>query len=72
MSPGKMSRTKCRGQNVTGTKCHWTKCRGQKAVDNMSGQNVVDKRSRTEGCGQYVVDKMAWSKCRGQNVLVKR
>ena len=35
MSPDKMSRRKCRGQNVMWTKFHWTKCRGQNAVDNM-------------------------------------
>ena len=27
MSPDKMSRTQCRGQNIMRTKCYWSKCR---------------------------------------------
>ena len=76
MSPDKMSRTKCRGQNVMWTKCHWTKCHGQNVADKMSrtkcsGQNVVDKMSQTKGRGQYVVDKMSQTKGRGQYVVDK-
>ena len=76
MSPDKMSRTKCRGQNVMWTKCHWTKCHGQNVADKMSrtkcsGQNVVDKMSLTKGRGQYVVDKMSQTKGRGQYVVDK-
>ena len=79
MSPDKMSRTECRGQNVMGTKCHWTKCRGQKAVDKMSwskcrGQNVVDKMPWTKMpwticCGQNIVEKMSRTEGRGQYVV---
>lgn len=38
-----MSRTKCRGQNVTGTKCRVTKCRRDKLSQekNVAGQNVA-------------------------------
>jgi len=56
MSPDKMSRTKCRGQNVAGTKCRRTKCRGQ---------NVVDKMSRTKCRGQNVAGIQRETKCRG-------
>ena len=53
---------------------------------NVTGQNVTDrmsrtkcygdkmslnKMSRTKSRGQNVVVKMSWSKCRGQNVVVK-
>ena len=76
MSPDKMSRTKCRGQNVMWTKCHWTKCHGQIVADKMSrtkcsGQNVVDKMSWPKCHGQKVVDTMSWTKCCGQNVVVR-
>ena len=74
MSPDKMSRTKSRGQNVMVTKYHWTKCRGQNALEMLGskccGQNVVDKMSWTKCCGQNVLVKMSWSKCRGRNVVV--
>ena len=75
MSPDKMSRTKCRGQNVMWTKCHWTKCHGQNVADKMSrtkcsGQNVVDKMSRTKCRRQNVTDKRSWTICRGQNGIV--
>ena len=81
MSSDKMSRTKCRGQNVNGTKCYWTKCHGQNVVDMMSwtkcrGHDVVDKMSWSKclgqnGPGQNVVVKISWSKCRGRIVWSK-
>ena len=64
MSPDKMSRTKCRGQNVMP---HTIPSQGQ----NVIGQNVADKMPWTKCRGQNVVVKISRIKCRGQNVVNK-
>ena len=61
MSLDKMSRTKCRGQNVV-VKMSWSKCRGQNVVVKM-----LRSMSGTKCRGQNVVVNMFWLKCSGQD-----
>ena len=61
----KMSWTKCNEDKMSLVKMSRTKCRGQNVVVEMSWQNVVVKISWSKCRGQNVVVKISWSKCRG-------